>query len=110
MTDPVPALPGPRGDQLPAMADGMYAWRVAALSKRGTVGEFGFARRIYCEDSAPADLLSRRPQCAAQSRWTVEKTGPDRGARTAVGVYRTVVAIALPSLSGPIAPGWSEAS
>jgi hypothetical protein len=36
---------------------GMYAWRVAARDASGRLGEFGFARRIYCENDQPRDLL-----------------------------------------------------
>ena len=36
---------------------GVYAWRVAAQDAQGRFGEFGFARRIYCEAEPPRDLL-----------------------------------------------------
>ena len=39
-------------------ADGMYTWRVASRDAGGRYGEYGFARRLYCErSSAPLDLL-----------------------------------------------------
>lgn len=36
---------------------GMYAWRVAAVDAARRQGEFGFARRLYCEERPPIDLL-----------------------------------------------------
>jgi hypothetical protein len=36
---------------------GMYAWRVAARDASGRLGEFGFARRVYCETVQPVELL-----------------------------------------------------
>src|SRR5204863_27464 len=36
---------------------GMFAWRVAAKDAQGRFGEFGFARRIFCEAEQPKDLL-----------------------------------------------------
>lgn len=36
---------------------GAYAWRVAAVDKTGTLGEYGFSRRIFCETEPPRDLL-----------------------------------------------------
>lgn len=38
-------------------AVGVYAWRVAARDASGRLGEFGFARRIYCEHEQPTELL-----------------------------------------------------
>jgi hypothetical protein len=38
-------------------AEGMYAWRVAARDGSGRLGEWGFARRIYCENGEPTELL-----------------------------------------------------
>jgi hypothetical protein len=40
----------------PAMT-GMYAWRVAARDATGTLGEQGFARRMFIEDTTPRDFL-----------------------------------------------------
>jgi hypothetical protein len=37
--------------------EGVYAWRVATRDGAGRLGEYGFARRIYCEHEAPRDLL-----------------------------------------------------
>lgn len=42
-------------------AVGVYAWRVAAVDAAGRVGEFGFMRRIYCEEEEPRDLLVAPP-------------------------------------------------
>jgi hypothetical protein len=36
---------------------GMYAWRVASVDGEKRQGEFGFARRVYCEEQPPLDLL-----------------------------------------------------
>jgi hypothetical protein len=36
---------------------GMYAWRVASVDGAQRQGEFGFARRLYCEEKPPVDLL-----------------------------------------------------
>jgi hypothetical protein len=36
---------------------GTYAWRVASRDASGRYGEYGFARRIYCEEEPPRDLL-----------------------------------------------------
>jgi hypothetical protein len=36
---------------------GMYAWRVASVDGGRRQGEYGFARRLYCELSPPRDLL-----------------------------------------------------
>lgn len=44
---------------------GMYVWRVAAVDREGRVGEFGFARRIYCQKEKPVDLLVAPKQDAA---------------------------------------------
>jgi hypothetical protein len=38
-------------------AEGAYAWRVASRDAAGRHGEYGFARRIYCEHEKPQDLL-----------------------------------------------------
>jgi hypothetical protein len=38
-------------------ASGMHVWRVAARDTARRLGEYGFARRIYCEEEAPRDLL-----------------------------------------------------
>jgi len=38
-------------------AAGMYAWRVAARDASGRLGEFGFARRVFCEHEQPSELL-----------------------------------------------------
>jgi hypothetical protein len=37
--------------------EGTYAWRVASRDAGGRYGEYGFARRIYCEKEPPRDLL-----------------------------------------------------
>jgi hypothetical protein len=37
--------------------EGVFAWRVASRDARGRYGEYGFARRIYCEGEPPRDLL-----------------------------------------------------
>jgi hypothetical protein len=37
--------------------EGVFAWRVASRDKSGRYGEFGFARRIYCEHEPPRDML-----------------------------------------------------
>lgn len=36
---------------------GTFAWRVASRDRAGRYGEYGFARRIYCERDVPRDLL-----------------------------------------------------
>jgi hypothetical protein len=36
---------------------GTYVWRVAAKDLQDRAGEYGFARRIFCEQEAPEDLL-----------------------------------------------------
>ncbi len=36
---------------------GVYAWRVASRDVGGRLGEFGFARRVFCEEQQPKDLL-----------------------------------------------------
>jgi hypothetical protein len=38
-------------------AEGLYVWRVAARDASGRLGEYGFARRLYCESGEPRDLL-----------------------------------------------------
>ncbi len=40
---------------------GVYAWRVASRDASGRLGEYGFARRIYCEREQPRDLLVGPP-------------------------------------------------
>jgi hypothetical protein len=40
---------------------GTYVWRVAAVDAEGRLGEFGFVRRIYCEEDEPRDLLIAPP-------------------------------------------------
>jgi hypothetical protein len=42
-------------------AEGMYAWRVAARDASGRLGEWGFARRIYCENGEPTEMLIAPP-------------------------------------------------
>ncbi len=37
--------------------EGVYTWRVASRDPDGRYGEYGFARRIFCEKEAPKDLL-----------------------------------------------------
>ena len=37
--------------------DGVFVWRVAAKDEQGRWGEFGFARRVFCEKVQPKDLL-----------------------------------------------------
>jgi hypothetical protein len=46
----------PNGSFVPD-AEGVYLWRVAARGANGRLGEYGFARRIYCEKDEPHDLL-----------------------------------------------------
>lgn len=41
----------------PPAEPGLYVWRVATRDRAGRVGEFGFARRIFCEREEPRDLL-----------------------------------------------------
>ncbi len=36
---------------------GTYVWRIAAHDAKGRAGEFGFARRLFCELKPPTDLL-----------------------------------------------------
>lgn len=36
---------------------GMFAWRVASRDAAGRYGEYGFARRVYCEREPSRDLL-----------------------------------------------------
>ncbi|HUB09829.1 MAG TPA: hypothetical protein VMB50_22695 [Myxococcales bacterium] len=36
---------------------GFYAWRVASRDAEHRLGEYGFARRIFCEAEVPKDLL-----------------------------------------------------
>lgn len=36
---------------------GLHVWRVAARDAAGRLGEYGFARRLYCERQEPRDLL-----------------------------------------------------
>ena len=36
---------------------GVYAWRVASRDAGGRLGEYGFARRVFCEEQQPKDLL-----------------------------------------------------
>jgi hypothetical protein len=38
-------------------ATGTYVWRVASRDAAGRLGEYGFARRFHCEETAPRDLL-----------------------------------------------------
>jgi hypothetical protein len=45
-------------------APGVYAWRVAARDKIGRLGEYGFGRRIYFEQTPPKDLLLTPPDGA----------------------------------------------
>lgn len=37
--------------------EGIYAWRVATKDAQGHYGEFGFARRVFCDREQPKDLL-----------------------------------------------------
>ncbi|MGB8932124.1 MAG: hypothetical protein WCC48_12850 [Anaeromyxobacteraceae bacterium] len=37
--------------------EGMFAWRVASRDDAGRLGEYGFARRVYCDREASRDLL-----------------------------------------------------
>lgn len=53
----VTAEPKDLGSSFPPNAEGIFAWRVAARDVNGRLGEFGFARRIYCENDEPRDLL-----------------------------------------------------
>ncbi len=43
---------------------GTYAWRVASRDRAGRYGEYGFARRIFCERELPRDLLVGPPDRA----------------------------------------------
>jgi hypothetical protein len=36
---------------------GVFAWRVASFDAEGRQGEFGFARRLFCEERPAVDLL-----------------------------------------------------
>jgi hypothetical protein len=36
---------------------GAYAWRVASRDASSRLGEYGFARRVFCEEQVPKDLL-----------------------------------------------------
>ncbi len=40
---------------------GTYVWRVASIDSDGRTGEYGFARRMYCETEPPTDLLVGPP-------------------------------------------------
>ena len=52
-------------------ADGLYAWRVASRDDAGRYGEYGFARRLYCDRSRSRDLL-----VGPADREAVTYTGP----------------------------------
>jgi hypothetical protein len=41
----------------PPPAAGTYVWRVASRDVSGRYGEYGFARRLHCEEQTPRDLL-----------------------------------------------------
>jgi hypothetical protein len=53
-------------------AEGLYAWRVASRDGTGRYGEYGFARRLYCDRSSSLDLL-----VGPADRETVRYAGPD---------------------------------
>jgi hypothetical protein len=53
-------------------AEGLYAWRVASRDGAGRFGEYGFARRLYCDRSSSLDLL-----VGPADRETVKYAGPD---------------------------------
>jgi hypothetical protein len=38
-------------------ATGTFVWRVTSRDQAGRLGEYGFARRFHCEESAPRDFL-----------------------------------------------------
>jgi hypothetical protein len=40
---------------------GMYVWRAASRDGQGRLGEYGFARRLFCEADPPEDLLVAPP-------------------------------------------------
>lgn len=44
---------------------GLYTWRTASRDKENRLSEYGFARRIYCEQEAPQEYL-RRPADGAE--------------------------------------------
>jgi hypothetical protein len=52
------------GATFPPSGEGVYAWRVASRDAAGRLGEYGFARRIYCEKEQPRDLLVGPPDAA----------------------------------------------
>ncbi len=82
---------------------GLYVWRVASKDAEGAAGEFGFARRIFCEATPPRELLLA-PAADAQltlpgAELTVAFSWQSAGA---VG-YRLAVAKSQDLLDAPVA-------
>jgi hypothetical protein len=82
---------------------GVHAWRVAARDAKGRFGEYGFVRRIHCEEQAPHDLLLKPADGAAvkttgasaRVAFSWESSGDERA-------YRVVVARSPDLLVEPV--------
>ncbi|HEY6098973.1 MAG TPA: hypothetical protein VIW03_06065 [Anaeromyxobacter sp.] len=83
--------------------EGVYTWRVATRDANGRFGEYGFARRIYCEKEQPRDLLVG-PTDGAVVRF-LDKPGPVAFTWQSAGdahSYRVVVAKGRDLLADPV--------
>ncbi|MHB8877590.1 MAG: hypothetical protein ACYC8T_28190 [Myxococcaceae bacterium] len=89
----------PRLSLAPA-SPGVFAWRVAARDPQGRYGEYGFARRVFCE-AQPAEDLLLAPENLAQFGYAKAPPAVTFSWRPAAGApgYRLVVASA-PDLMG----------
>jgi hypothetical protein len=84
-------------------APGVHAWRVAARDASGRFGEYGFVRRIHCEEQIPHDLLAKPADGAsvktvgasARVAFSWEPSGDERA-------YRVVVARSPDLLVAPV--------
>ncbi len=91
------------GASLRVRDNGLYVWRVASRDENGTPGEFGFARRIYCEAERPAELLlSPAPNATVTYSGAVGKVVFSWQSAGAVERYRLVVARSGDLLATPV--------
>jgi len=90
--------------ELTPSGQGLYAWRVAALDRRGVRSEFGFARRIYCQADPVVELLVT-PRHGAKFAMAGTEKPTIRFAWRSAGSsksYRFVIARGNDSLSKPV--------
>jgi hypothetical protein len=83
--------------------EGVYAWRVSTRDAGGRFGEYGFARRIYCEKDQPRDLLVG-PTDGAVVRF-IDRPGPVAFTWQSAGDarnYRVVLAKGRDLLADPV--------